>query len=230
MSIRDNLELIREEIARAEALAGRPAGSVTLVAVSKFHPVSSVLEAVKAGQSVFGENRVQEAVPKFQEVLSSSPEVSLHLIGSLQRNKVRQIVPLAACIESVDRIELLREIGKHTTASGKHMSILFEIRTGEESKSGYTSEDDLFRSLDLLCEYPFVHCRGLMTLAPQTDNESTIAGSFSYMRRLGEACSVRYPELDFSVLSMGMSSDYKIAIREGSTEVRIGTAIFGERR
>ncbi|HPX48374.1 MAG TPA: YggS family pyridoxal phosphate-dependent enzyme, partial [Treponemataceae bacterium] len=103
MSIRDNLELIREEIARAEALAGRPAGSVTLVAVSKFHPVSSVLEAVKAGQTVFGENRVQEAVPKFQEVLSNSPEISLHLIGSLQRNKVRQIVPLAACIESVDR-------------------------------------------------------------------------------------------------------------------------------
>lgn len=229
MSVRENLKTVREEIARAEEASLRPAGSVKLLAVSKFHPAASVLEAVEAGQMIFGENRVQEAAVKFPEVISLEPAVSLHIIGNLQRNKVKQILPLAACIESVDRLELLQEIAKKSAAIGKTIEILFEIHTGEESKSGYSNCDDLFKSIDFLETCPLVRCRGLMTMAPFTSDELAVARSFSGLRKLRDNCAARYPELDFSALSMGMSSDYKIAIREGSTEVRIGTAIFGER-
>ncbi len=229
MSIQDNLSRVQESIADATLRTGRPAGSVRLVAVSKFHPVDTVLEAVQSGQRLFGENRVQEAEEKFSGVLVHHPDVQLHMIGSLQRNKVAKILPVTSCVQSVDRRELLLEIEKRAALLGKSVDILFEIHTGEESKAGFASEKDLFEAIDLLAECGHTRCSGLMTMAPFTSNETSIRASFRKLVDLQYRCQQEYPALDFSTLSMGMSNDYRIAIEEGSTMVRIGTAIFGER-
>lgn len=229
MSIKDNLDGVRERIYRALDRSGRKPGEVTLLGVSKFHPASSVLEAVAAGLTLFGENRVQEASGKFPAILAENPSVSLHLIGSLQRNKARTIVPLASCIESVDRIELLEELERRSAELGKTMDILFEYHTAEDSKSGYPDRDTLFRSLDRLRDMEHLRCRGLMTMAPFTEEPLPVRKSFRALKALQEDCARRYPELDFSVLSMGMSSDFEAAVEEGSTLVRVGTAIFGGR-
>jgi pyridoxal phosphate enzyme (YggS family) len=229
MSVADNLASIQERIRSAEERAGRAAGSVKLLAVSKFHPASAVLEAISAGQRLFGENRVQEAEEKFPSILAEHPDVTLHMIGSLQRNKVKQAVRLASCIQSVDRAELLAEIEKQAADQGKIVDVLFEYHTGEDSKSGYPDRPSLFASIDALASMPHVRPRGLMTMAPFTDDKNAVRGSFRELVRVQHDCLTRYPGLDFSVLSMGMSADYEIAIEEGSTLVRVGTAIFGER-
>lgn len=229
MSIADNLASIQERIRSAEERAGRAAGSVTLLAVSKFHPASAVLEAIAAGQRMFGENRVQEAEEKLPSILAEHPDVTLHMIGSLQRNKVKPAVRIASCIQSVDRAELLAEIEKQATAQGKIVDVLFEYHTGEESKSGYLDRSSLFSSIDSLASMPHVRPRGLMTMAPFTTDKNVIRESFRELVRVQNDCRTRYSGLDFSVLSMGMSADYEIAIEEGSTLVRVGTAIFGER-
>jgi len=229
VSVAENLERVLESIRNAERSAGRTEGSVELLAVSKFNPASSVLEAVRAGQTLFGENRVQEARDKFPTILESHPGIALHLIGNLQRNKVRQILPLARCVQSVDRLELLQEIGKRAEEIGKNVEILFEYHTGEESKAGYQDVSSLFRSIDALEGLRYVKCRGFMTMAPWTDDKAAVRASFRTLAKLRDDCATRYPSLDFSELSMGMSADYTVAIEEGSTMVRIGTAIFGAR-
>lgn len=229
MSVRDNLSRIRERIAEAERRAGRCAGSVRLMAVSKFHPAEAVREALDAGQKLFGENRVQEAVEKFDPIMRERPDAELHLIGTLQRNKVAKIIPVASCIQSVDRAELLVEIEKQAASRSRVIDVLFEYHTGEASKSGYADRDGLFRSIDLVSGMSHVRCSGLMTMAPFTDDRAVIRESFRALASLQRECAVRYPTLDFSVLSMGMSQDFEIAIEEGSTLVRVGTAIFGER-
>lgn len=229
MSIAENLTRVRERIAEAERKAGRKSGSVTLMAVSKFHPAESVLEAMAAGQNLFGENRVQEATEKFAQVGASRPRAELHLIGSLQRNKVAKIITVASCVQSVDRAELLTEIEKQASARDLSLRVLFEFHTGEESKSGYPDRDALFRSIDLLAGMPHVRCSGLMTMAPFTADSARVRASFGMLKSLQDECQRRYPQLDFSILSMGMSGDFELAIAEGSTLVRVGTAIFGER-
>lgn len=229
MSIADNLLRIRERIAEAELRAGRSAGSVRLMAVSKFHPAESVREALDAGQTLFGENRVQEAVEKFDPIMRDRPDTVLHLIGTLQRNKVAKIIPFASCLQSVDRLDLLVEIERQAALRARVIDVLFEYHTGEASKSGYADRDNLFRSIDLLSGMSHVRCSGLMTMAPFTDDRAAIRESFRALAALQRECATRYPALDFSMLSMGMSHDFEIAIEEGSTLVRVGTAIFGER-
>lgn len=231
-NIAENFERVRSEIEAAERKSGREAGSVALCAVSKFHSADDVLAAIDAGQTLFGENRVQEAQEKFAEVASrASRAVELHMIGTLQSNKVKKAVEIASAIQSVDRPELLPQIEKRCAALGKNISVFFELHTGEESKSGFKSCDDLFYALSGFEEnlYPHITPAGLMTMAPLTDDESAIRKSFITLRRaLGEARK-RFPSLPLKELSMGMSSDYRIAIEEGSTMVRIGTALFGPR-
>ncbi len=238
MSIAENLEYIRHQITEAEQRSGRPAGAVKLLAVSKFHPQEAVLEAISAGQQLFGENRVQEAVSKFPEVLASHAGTELHLIGSLQRNKVKSIVPYAGCIQSVDRYELAEEIIKQRrkflssgTAIPAQLKLLFEVHTGEESKSGFTEESELCRTIELCrsASDAGIVCSGFMTMAPNTDDKSRIRASFKSLRELSRKLQSQYPDLPLNELSMGMSGDFQIAIEEGSTMVRIGTAIFGER-
>ena len=231
ISIKENLEIIRNKISDAEKKSGRSQGSVKLMAVSKFHPSEAVVEAFEAGQLLFGENRVQEAAEKFPPLIEQHSDISVHMIGQLQSNKVKKAVTFASCIQSVDRIELLQEIEKQCAKLNRNINILFEYHTGEESKSGYTSEEELCKSLEACAKGDFPHiipC-GFMTMAPFTDDEQLIRNSFITLRQLSEKLKPQFPQLPLTELSMGMSGDFEIAIEEGSTLVRVGTAIFGER-
>lgn len=223
------LQQVIDSIREAEIKSGRDANSVSLVAVSKFHPAEAVLEAIRHGQLLFGENRVQEAVEKFQQVREQAPRAQLHIIGSLQRNKVKKALSCASCIQSVDRIELLEEIEKQAANLNKTVEVLFEFHTGEESKSGFTSLDSLLPAVEYTCSASHIVPKGFMTMAPFTDNQLEIAASFKKLVKIQQEVASRFPNLDVKELSMGMSNDFAIAIAEGATLVRIGTAIFGER-
>lgn len=231
MSIKENLDVIRNRISEAEKKSGRKSGSVKLMAVSKFHPSEAVIEAFNAGQLLFGENRVQEASLKFPPLIEAHPEINVHMIGQLQSNKVKKALEYASCIQSVDRIDLLREIEKQCAKTDRKIKILFEVHTGEESKSGYSSEADLLESIGKCAEgdFPHIIAQGFMTMAPFTDDEKLVRKSFITLRNLSEKIRPQFPNLSLSELSMGMSGDFEIAIEEGSTLVRVGTAIFGER-
>ena len=229
--IKQNLEIINTKIRAAEKKSGRAEGSVKLMAVSKFHPVEAVFEAVEAGQFLFGENRVQEAYSKFPAVFEKCSQTELHMIGQLQTNKVKHAVEIASCIESVDRIDLLQEIEKQCAKLNKQINVLFEYHTGEESKSGFTSDDKLYEALEQ-CKagaFPHIIPTGFMTMAPFTNDKSLVRKSFITLRLLAEKIKTQYPMFELNELSMGMSGDFEIAIEEGSTLVRVGTAIFGER-
>ena len=229
--IAENLESVLNKIRAVEKRAFRDENSVKLVAVSKFHPAESVIEALEAGQLLFGENRVQEAAAKFDEIRARGLEPNLHIIGSLQRNKVKEAVRIASCIESADRIELIEEIEKQAAKINKNIEILFEVHTGEDSKAGFTSVEDLENAIKLCAgqKFPHVTPRGFMTMAPFTEDKGLIRKSFVTLRNLRDSFQKNYPSLDLSELSMGMSGDFEVAIEEGATIVRIGTAIFGLR-
>lgn len=231
ISIKNNLEAIRNRIYAAEKKSGRMQGSVKLMAVSKFHPAEAVKEAFEAGQLLFGENRVQEASEKFPSLIGSHPDIKVHMIGQLQSNKVKKALEFASCIQSVDRIELLKEIEKQCAKLNRSIDILFEYHTGEESKSGYTTEEELRQTIEACIkgEFPHINPKGFMTMAPFTNDEALIRKSFICLRELSEKIKNDYKELSLTELSMGMSGDFEIAIEEGSTLVRVGTAIFGER-
>ena len=229
--IKTNIEKIKSQITAAEIAAGRKPGSVKLLAVSKFHPAESVYDAISAGQIDFGENRVQEACSKFPEIIEKFPNVNLHIIGQLQTNKVKKAVQIASMIESVDRLELVKEIEKQCAKIDKKIEILFEFHTGEESKSGYKTVESLEETLDFIAQgnAPHIIPKGFMTMAPLTENTDEIKKSFLMMKQTAEKMQEKYNDFELSELSMGMSHDFKIAIEAGSTEVRVGTAIFGQR-
>lgn len=227
--IAENFHRIREEIKAAELKSGRKEGSVRLCAVSKFHPVDAVKSALKANQFLFGENRVQEAYGKFNELNDSRAE--LHIIGQLQSNKVKKAVEIASCIQSVDRESILEEIEKQAAKLEKNICIFFEYHTAEDSKSGYGDEDSLFVSLENFSMglYPHIMPVGLMTMAPFSQDEKLVRQSFVKLRNLKETVNQKFSNLPITELSMGMSGDFEMAIEEGSTMVRVGTALFGER-
>lgn len=229
--IQANLRNIQESIRKAAVKAGRAPDSVRLVAVSKFHPADAVIEAVSAGQSLFGENRVQEAAAKFDDIRARGYSADLHIIGSLQRNKVKDAVRIASCIQSVDRPELMAEIEKQCAKIGKTIDILFELHTGEDSKSGFPDTESIRQALSDCAEGKFPHLapKGFMTMAPNTTDKDAVTSSFVKLRTCAEQMQRLFPQFPLTELSMGMSQDYEIAIAEGATMVRIGTAIFGER-
>lgn len=231
MSVKENLDNILNRIHEAEIKAGRQPGSVKLMAVSKFHPVEEIDEAICAGQILFGENRVQEACEKFPSLYEKNSSIQLHMIGQLQSNKVKQAVQIAECIESVDRESLMDEIEKQCAKINKTIKVLFEVHTGEESKSGFTDEQDLLKVITNCNngKYPHIIPNGFMTMAPFTDDKAAIRNSFVTLRELAQKLKKQFPELQMNELSMGMSGDFEIAIEEGSTLVRVGTAIFGQR-
>jgi pyridoxal phosphate enzyme (YggS family) len=225
MSIADNIRRLEERIGEACLRSGRDPSLVRLMGVSKFHGPSAVEEARAAGLRLFGENRVQEAAEKF----SPHPGTELHLIGSLQRNKAKAAAALFDCVQSVDREPLIRELAGHCAGREKPLGILLELRTGEESKSGFPDEDSLYRAAELLESSPGLLPLGLMTMAPFTEDRERIRAAFRALAKAGEGLRARFPRRDWSTLSMGMSGDFEIAIEEGSTLLRIGTLIFGER-
>lgn len=237
--VSDNAHRIRERIEGAAARAGRVPGGVSFMAVTKFHPLAAVEAAYAAGIRLFGENRVQEAETKYSDIAQRFPEARVELIGSLQSNKARKACALFAAVESVDSLSLLEELEKRARAQGKALEILFELHTGEESKAGFPDRDALFGACDLLCRLAEergaagsaggLTLRGLMTMAPFTKEEAPVRASFRSLRAAFEELGSRYRFPSFDVLSMGMTNDYEIAIEEGATLVRIGTALFGAR-
>ncbi|MDR1505661.1 MAG: YggS family pyridoxal phosphate-dependent enzyme [Treponema sp.] len=230
MTIAERIEDIRNRIETAAAASGRNPGDVRLMAVSKFHGAEKVEAACKAGLSLFGENRVQEAGEKFLLLREKYP-LELHLIGSLQRNKAKTAAALFDCVQSVDRDGLVTTLGTTAGQDGrkKPLQILLEMHTGEESKSGYPDTDALCAAVDLALSFPGLEVSGLMTMAPFTKNIPVIRKSFRTLAAARDTLSSRFPELRLSCLSMGMSNDFETAVEEGSTLVRIGTAIFGGR-
>jgi pyridoxal phosphate enzyme (YggS family) len=197
------------------------------MAVSKFQPLSKIEEAVKCGVRLFGENRVQEAAEKFS---GPSPDYEVHLIGSLQRNKAKTAARLFDCIQSVDREEIIVELAKHAGGRERPLRVLLELHTGEDSKSGFPGEESLFRAAEKILSLPGLSAEGLMTMAPLSGDEKLIRASFRALAHAQAALALRFPQAPWRCLSMGMSGDFEIAVEEGSTLLRIGTAIFGEKK
>lgn len=209
--------------------ASLPAG-VTLVAVSKFHPVEALREAYDAGQRVFGESRAQELVAKRKAL---PEDIEWHFIGPLQSNKVKDIVPFVRLIHSIDSRKLLEEVDKQARKHDRVVDVLLEIHVArEESKHGFTPEEcEALLGDEAVARLEHVRVRGLMAMASLTDDERRIREEFRTVRELFEKLrdGVCRDNASFTVLSMGMSHDYPIAIEEGSTMIRVGTHIFGER-
>ncbi len=203
--------------------------SVTLVAVSKTHPAEAVAEAYKAGHRVFGENRVQELVPKATQLPA---DIKWHLIGHLQSNKVKYIAPFIHLIHSVDSLSLLQEINKQAQKNKRIINCLLQVYIAtEETKFGLSLEEveELMRS-EALNQLEHIRIIGLMGMASNTSDDNLIRKEFSSLKQLYDKINaLQLPKISLKVLSMGMSGDYKIAIEEGSNMIRIGSSIFGNR-
>ena len=232
MLIASNIAHIEEGIQQSCAVSGRKREEITLMAVSKFYPREAVLQAWEAGIRCFGENRVQEGTAKFEGLREAHPGIEVHLIGSLQRNKAKAAALFFDCVQSVDRESLIEELEKHAVARGRPLPVLLELHTGEESKSGFKGLDELFRAAERLLGCPSLRAAGLMTMAPNTREEGPVRASFRQLAQARRELEQRFPRPiggGWDCLSMGMSGDFKIAVEEGSTLLRIGSAIFGER-
>jgi pyridoxal phosphate enzyme (YggS family) len=229
MSIAGNVARVRERIAAACVRAGRSPNDVRLMAVSKTHPASAVREAFAAGVTLFGENRVQEFGEKHAELANIAAE--FHLIGHLQSNKAAKAAELFSAVDSVDSWKLAERLNGAAEKLGKTLAILFEVNVGgEAAKSGFAPDSEELRALLARAnELPHLQVRGLMTIPPHTEDPNGARPYFRTLRELRDHLAKQFPQPNLNELSMGMSHDYEIAIEEGSTCVRVGTAIFGER-
>jgi PLP dependent protein len=223
--IADNLERVRQRIAEAALQAGRQPQEVTLIGVSKTHPPHAVAEAVRAGLHDIGENRVQEAAPKVSAVrdLVETPP-TWHLVGHLQTNKVNASLELFDAIDALDSLHLAEALSKRL--KGRTLPVLLEVYIGDDPRRPGLRPDQIVETTGQILELPGLDVRGLMTVAP-LGGEARAA--FGQVRELRNTLAATYPRVHFGVLSMGMSDDFAEAIQEGSTQVRIGTAIFGPR-
>ncbi len=228
--IAQNLAAVRQTIASAARAANRDSSDIRLIAVSKTMSVSAVETAVRAGQMEFGENKIQDArtkIPRFE-----GHDLTWHFIGHLQTNKVKFVPGQFAWVHSIDRFDLATKLSRHAQRAGKQINGLIQVNvTGESSKHGATPKD-VFALIEqiLEAEPAGVVLRGLMTLGAYTANESELHDGFAQLRQLRDDCTERFGLKGFTELSMGMTNDYPIAIAEGATLVRVGTAIFGERK
>ena len=224
-SVAENLEHVREQIAQAAAKAGRAPGDIELVAITKTHPPEKVREAFEAGQTLFGESRVQEARVKIPELPSN---LHWHFVGHLQKNKIRHALPLFEFFHSVDSLALAQEMNRIAVDEGMRPRVLLEVNVaGEGSKFGFMP-DELCKQMEALLELQRLSILGLMTIPPLADKAEASRRYFVQLRELRDRLQTEF-RLDFPQLSMGMTQDFQIAIEEGATLVRVGTAIFGER-
>ena len=231
MSIAENIAQIRERIAAAARRALRNPDEMTLMGVSKTFPVASIREAHAAGLRVFGENRVQEFATKV-DVVRDLPDAKWHLIGHLQTNKAAKAVELFDAIDSVDSVRMAEKLNAFAQSAGKMLSVLIEINVGgEQAKSGIAADsDELEQILQGALRWPSLNIRGLMTVPPYTEDPERARPYFRQLREIRDSIAARaLPNVGMKVLSMGMSHDFEVAIEEGSTCVRVGTAIFGDR-
>jgi pyridoxal phosphate enzyme (YggS family) len=223
--ITDRLVSLRERLTEAARKAGREPSSVELVAVSKNHPAESVREAFEAGQVLFGENRVQELLAKAPLLPA---KVRWHLIGHLQKNKIRKVLPVVELIHGVDSLELARDIDRIAGELGLFPRVLLEVNvSGEETKFGF-KPDTVRGEIESLLALPRVQVEGLMTIAPYVEDPEKVRPVFHNLRLLRDDLAAR-TGTPLPVLSMGMSGDFEVAVAEGATLVRVGTSIFGER-
>lgn len=218
MSIRDNLAAVGGDIARAAERADRAPEDVRLIAVAKTKPQSAVVEALQAGQMIFGENRVQESQGKYPDLRADWPDMELHLIGPLQTNKTRDAMALFDVIHTVDRPKLVRALAREAQALGRCPSLLIQVNTGEEEqKAGVLPADT--EALVALVRAEGLPLQGLMCIPPVEDAPS---GHFAFLKRMAD-------DLGLAWVSMGMSGDYPAAVELGATHIRVGSAIFGAR-
>lgn len=226
--LKDNLKQVRENIEEACRRSMRSPGEVTLIAVSKTKPPQALWEAYEDGCRHFGENKVQELLDKY-EVMPK--DIKWHMIGHLQRNKVKYIVDKVFLIHSVDSLKLAEEISKEATKKNVIVSVLIEVNVAEESsKFGVKMQDAeaLIRDISLL---PGIRIEGLMTIAPYVENAEENRQYFAMLKQLSvDINSKNIDNVNMNVLSMGMTGDYMVAVEEGATYVRVGTGIFGERQ
>ena len=227
MGIRENLDVVKACMKNACAACGRAADEVKLIAVSKTKPVPALEEAYAYGCRDFGENKVQELVDKYERM---PKDIRWHMIGHLQRNKVKYIVDKVYMIHSVDSLRLAEEISKEAVKKGVTVSVLIEINVAqEESKFGTTCEE-AYRLVEEASKLPNIIIKGLMTIAPYVENPEKNRQYFVGLHQLSVDISEKnIDNVNMNVLSMGMTGDYMVAVEEGATYVRVGTGIFGER-
>jgi hypothetical protein len=219
------LEAVRERVAKAAMRAGRDPSEIGIVAVTKGHPMATVREAAAWGLLDVGENRVQEALEK-QAAWPDAP-VRWHLIGHLQRNKAKHAVGRFALIHSVDSARLADELEKVAAARSVTQDVLVQVNVAREPQKDGVSPEDAPALVEHAAALPHLRLRGLMTMAPLTDEEAVVRATFSGLRELHDRLTSHAVRL--TVLSMGMSNDFEIAVEEGATMLRLGTVLFGER-
>lgn len=226
LDVAARLAEVEERIGAARERGGR-GGEVRVVAVTKTHPPSAVRAALGAGLVDVGENRVQELEEKVAEI--GREAARWHLIGPLQRNKVKRAIHLFDLLHSLDSERLARKLSAEAVEAGVRVRALVQVNaSGEESKSGFAPEE-LVDAVGAMAELPSLELLGLMTMAPFTDEEAVLRETFSRTRALAEEVARQLPAFSLEHLSMGMSNDYEIAVEEGSTMVRLGTVLLGER-
>lgn len=227
MSIKSNIEYVNELKGEAAKKSGRNPDDVLLVAVTKLHTAAEINEAIDAGITDIGENKVQEIMDKYDDV----KPVRWHLIGHLQTNKVKYIIDKVCMIHSVDSLHLAQEIDKRAAQHGKVMDILIQVNSAmDERKFGITTDetDTLIKEISEQC--PNVKIRGLMCIAPFEDDPDNAREYFAAVKKIFDKyAAVKSDKYDFEYLSMGMTNDFQVAVEEGSNLIRVGTAIFGYR-
>lgn len=225
--IKDNVAEVEANIQKACKRAGRSREDVTLIAVSKTKPVSDIYEVMETGIIDYGENKVQEICDKIEVI---SEPLNWHMIGHLQRNKVKYIVDKVKLIHSVDSLRLAQQISSEAQKKGVDVDILIEVNVAEEASKFGLSTEEVIQMAEDISKLPSVHIRGLMTVAPFTDNPEDNRPYFRNLKQL--AVDIARKNIDnviMNELSMGMTGDYEVAIEEGATMVRVGTGIFGTR-
>jgi PLP dependent protein len=224
-SIAENLERVHEKIAQAAVKAGRTADEIELVAITKTHPAERVREAVEAGHVLFGESRVQEARAKIPELPST---LRWHFVGHLQKNKIRHALPLFELFHGIDSLALAEEMNRIAADDGMHPRILLEVNVaGEGSKFGFKPES-MRREMESLLALPRLSIEGVMCIPPLAEDAEASRKYFVQLRELRDSLEQEF-QLKLPQLSMGMTQDFWVAVEEGATLVRVGTAIFGER-
>jgi pyridoxal phosphate enzyme (YggS family) len=237
IDIERNLVGLRERIAAAAARAARDPEEVTLVAVTKTVSPTTIEEAVNAGLTELGENRVQEAEAKIQWFQERGVDLRWHLVGHLQRNKARKAIDLFQIIHSVDSVRLARELSRRCEAAQTTMPVFLEVNvSGEVTKYGFVTQEGneeqelrLFRAVEQIVALPNLEVQGLMTMAPYGAPEEVARSCFRRLNRLRSTLEKKYSQTTWRHLSMGMTDDFEPAIEEGATIIRVGRAIFGER-
>lgn len=225
--IKENLNIVQEKIIKSCEKSGRNTDDVTLVAVSKTKPVSMLMQAYEAGTREFGENKVQEIMDKYDKMPN---DVSWHMIGHLQRNKVKYIIDKVKLIHSVDSLRLAQEISKEAVKHNVNMDILLEVNVAEEETKYGFSVDEVSEYAAEIAELPNISVKGLMTIAPYVENPEDNRWVFQKLKKI--SVDIENKNIDnvcMQELSMGMTGDYEVAVEEGATLVRVGTGIFGER-